>query len=44
MKVAFGVSLSPGTPLLQETDTRRFIASPKGVTTTSRDAWTSRSE
>src|SRR2546427_12115160 len=25
MKVAFGVSLSPGTPLLQETDTRRFI-------------------
>src|SRR3989442_5297685 len=25
MKVAFGVSLSPGTPLLQEKDTRRFI-------------------
>ena len=25
MKVAFGVSLSPGTPLLQEMDTRRFI-------------------
>ena len=25
MKVAFGISLSPGTPLLQEKDTRRFI-------------------
>jgi 5,10-methylenetetrahydromethanopterin reductase len=25
MKVAFGVSLSPGTPLLQEKDTRKFI-------------------
>ena len=25
MKVAFGVSLSPGTPLLQEKDTRQFI-------------------
>jgi len=25
MKVAFGVSLSPGTPLLQEKETRRFI-------------------
>ena len=25
MKVAFGISLSPGTPLLQEKDTRKFI-------------------
>ena len=25
MKIAFGVSLSPGTPLLQQQDTRRFI-------------------
>src|SRR5437899_12873513 len=25
MNVAFGISLSPGTPLLQEKDTRRFI-------------------
>ena len=25
MKVAFGISLSPGTPLLQEKDTRGFI-------------------
>jgi 5,10-methylenetetrahydromethanopterin reductase len=25
MKVAFGISLSPGSPLLQEKDTRRFI-------------------